>query len=411
MQQADIVIIGGGIWGLSTAFHLASKAPGMSIVVLERNASFAHETTGQAAGQIGQLRSDPLMARAVQYSLSLLSGFRDQTGHDPMFVRSGSLHLAQVDERMESFRLQLAHARKLGIEVEQADGPLISRIAPTVNQREIVGALYVPGDGYVEAPQCALAYGNAAADLGAQLRSNTAIEKLVVRSGQVVAVETSQGTIETACVIVAAGPWTSSLAASLGVQLPVQAIRLERARTAADPRQPPKHPTLRIPDQNGYLRPQHGGYSFGYFDSEPEAIDVDGSRTTTADILPDKHRMEQFRQRLSRLLPVLDELPIEQYNQGMVTCSPDASYVLGPMPGVAGVWLATGCSAMGIAGSAAVGKWLANWVIDGDPGDDLTAFAPDRFGARVNDRRWVREQSCRICARYYALDSVTYHLA
>jgi 4-methylaminobutanoate oxidase (formaldehyde-forming) len=94
----------------------------------------------------------------------------------------------------------------------------------------------------------------------------------------------------------------------------------------------------------------------------------------------------------------------------MVTCSPDASYVIGPLPGVQGVWLATGCSAMGIAGSASVGRWLANWVIDGDPGDDLSAFAPGRFGARASDRDWVRDESCRVCSRYYALDSVTYHL-
>jgi glycine/D-amino acid oxidase-like deaminating enzyme len=102
-SEADIVIIGAGIWGLSTAYHLAREQTGRSIVVVERNAAVADETTRQAAGQIGQLRSDPLMASAVGYTLDLLTGFKEATGHDPSLTLTGSLHLAQCDERMASF--------------------------------------------------------------------------------------------------------------------------------------------------------------------------------------------------------------------------------------------------------------------------------------------------------------------
>ena len=115
--------------------------------MLERNSQLADETTRQAAGQIGQLRSDPLMAEAVRYTLELYTGFAEETGHDPHIVRTGSLHLAHCVERMAAFQAQLDSAKTFGVDVQIADSNLISKIAPTVNQSEIVGALHVPGDG------------------------------------------------------------------------------------------------------------------------------------------------------------------------------------------------------------------------------------------------------------------------
>ena len=117
-KNVDVVIIGGGIWGLSTAYHLAKAETNLSILLLERNNNIADETTKQAAGQIGQLRSDPLMVSAVNYTLNLLRSFESSTGHNPQFVQTGSLHLAHSKERMESFEHQLIHAEKFDIQAE-----------------------------------------------------------------------------------------------------------------------------------------------------------------------------------------------------------------------------------------------------------------------------------------------------
>ena len=104
MEYFQIAIVGGGIWGLSTAFHLAELGSGADVVVLERNDTLAAETTTQSAGQVGQLRGDPVLARAVGYTLDLLEGFADRTGHDPGFVRSGSVHVACRGHARLSFR-------------------------------------------------------------------------------------------------------------------------------------------------------------------------------------------------------------------------------------------------------------------------------------------------------------------
>jgi 4-methylaminobutanoate oxidase (formaldehyde-forming) len=311
---------------------------------------------------------------------------------------------------MSAFESQLATARKLGIEVELASSELISSIAPTVQQDQIVGALHVPGDGYVDAHQCALALAAAAADLGVVFHTGSSVTELVVGDNQIQAVVTADQTINTPCVIITSGPWTGQVAAMAGLSAPMSPIRLQQARTQADPHQTPRHPVVRIPDKSCYLRPEAGGYLFGYFDPEPTAVDLQRQPATfaTNDIEPPVELIDEARQLLLPTFPILGALEIDQYRQGMVTCTPDASYVVGQAPGLRGIWLATGCGAMGIAGSGAVGRWLSQWIVHGDPGADLQALSPDRFGERTEDREWIRQQSQAVCARYYALESVTY---
>jgi len=410
-NEADIVIIGAGIWGLSTAYHLAREQSGRSVVVLERNSAVAEETTRQAAGQIGQLRSDRLMAGAVRYTLELLTDFKEMTGHDPELVRTGSLHLAQCEERMASFEAQVEHAASVGVEAQIAGGKLIENLAPAIQQKSIIGALYVPTDGYVNAHACAEAYGKAARDLGVEVYLETEVTQIGLSENAVSYVETSKGNIDTDCIVVTAGPWAGRIAAMTGLVLPMQPIRLQQARTVADPNLLENHPVVRIPDQSCYLRPEEGGYLFGVFDSEPLPVDLceEPSIFTTSDIKPSEDIVAGMRSRLAPIFPVLEQLDIAQYRQGMVTCTPDAGYVIGLTPSIRGQWVATGCGGMGIAGSGAVGRWLADWILKGHPGDDISVFDPSRFKGR--DPAWIREECRRVCANYYALESVTYSLA
>lgn len=409
--EADIIIIGAGIWGLSTAYHLAREQTGRSIVVVERNAAVADETTQQAAGQIGQLRSDPLMVSAVRYTLELLTGFKEATGHDPGLMLTGSLHLAQCNERMASFESQLDHAGSLGIEAQIADGALIGELAPAIRQEEIVGALYVPGDGYVDARACAQAYGNAARDLGAEIVVNAEVTGLQISNGSVSCVETSIGSIATQCVVATVGPWAGCIAEMAGLTLPMLPIRLQQARTAPDPGIPAHHPVVRIPDQSCYLRPEEGGYLFGTFDDEPMAIDPreKPANFATGDIKPDEKIIAGARQRLAPVFPVLDQLDIAQFRQGMITCTPDAGYIVGPASSVEDLWIATGCGGMGIAGSGSVGRWLSDLILRGDCTDDISSFTPSRFKGRDADS--LREECLHVCSSYYALNSVTYSLS
>jgi len=200
-RQASTVIVGGGIWGLSTAYHLA-RAGRTDVQVLERNDELFDETTSQAAGLVGQIRATPLMRRAVRYAIDLFVDFERATGHDPGFRQVGSLLLALTPERMASFEEHVEHANRNGVKAHFVDGSEMTRLAPHLDVSRVEGGYFVPEDGYLDPRQCAEAFRAAAEDLGVRIRMGAATTGLSVRGGRVVGVETDRGLVEAERVVV-----------------------------------------------------------------------------------------------------------------------------------------------------------------------------------------------------------------
>jgi len=407
-QRASAVIVGGGIWGLSTAYHLA-RAGSTDVHVLERNGEPFGETTSQAAGLVGQIRATPLMRRAIRYAIDLFTGFERETGHDPGFRQVGSLLLALTPDRMASFEEHVEHANKGGVEARFVDGTEMSRLSPHLDASRVEGGYFVPDDGYLDPRQCARALCGAAEDLGVRIRPGIAATGLKVRDGRVVGVETDRGLVEAERVVLTAGPWTGIVAKTVGYEPPMVPIRHQRVTTAPIPGIPGHHPVVRVTDASCYLRPEEGGYLYGFFEPDPESYDLEklpaGFRT--ADIEEPVEVMEEARERLATIFPILKELEILAYKRGLTTFAPDGAYLVGPVPQVEGLFAATGCAALGIAGSAAVGRWLANWVAQGDPGEDLSPVDPYRFGDKASDRDWVRRQGEEFYGGYYSIPSMS----
>ncbi|MGH3148633.1 MAG: NAD(P)/FAD-dependent oxidoreductase, partial [Rubrobacter sp.] len=367
--QASIVIVGGGIWGMSTAYHLALGGS-RDVVVLERNERLFEETTSQAAGLVGQIRTAPLMRRAIRYAIDLFTSFEHETGHDPGFRQVGSLLLALTPERMASFGEHVEHANSKGVEARFVDGTEMSRLAPELDVSRVEGGYFVPEDGYLDPGQCARAFCNAAEDLGVRIQTGTAATGLSARDGRVVGVETDRGLVEAKHVVVTAGPWTGIVARMVGHEPVMVPIRHQRATTVPVPGIPDHHPVVRITDASCYLRPESGGYLYGFFEPDPTSYDLEKlpAGFGTAHIDEPVEVMAEARERLTPVFPVLKKLEIADYKRGLTTFAPDGAYLVGPVPRVEGLFAATGCAALGIAGSAAVGRWLADWVTRGDPG-------------------------------------------
>lgn len=405
-QQAKTVIVGGGIWGLSTAYHLA-WAGETDVHVLERNGELFSETTSQAAGLVGQIRANSLMIGAVQYSINLLRDFEEQTGHDPGFHQVGSLLIASTPERMTSFEQHVEYANKEGVEARFVDGVEMSRLAPHMDVSRIEGGYFVPEDGYLEARKFAEAMGAAAKDLGAKIRTGISVTDLLVKDGRVVGVETEAGPVEAERVVVTAGPWTGAIAKMVGYEPAMVPIRHQRVTTAPVEGIPNHHPVIRVTDASCYVRPENGGYLYGIYEPEPASYDLDlPTGFHTADIKAPVEIMDEARDRLAPIFPVLDDLPIDEHKRGLTTFAPDGAYLVGPVPGFEGLFFATGCASLGIAGSAAVGRWLANWALKGEPGEDLSKFDPERFSAKSQDREWVRRKSEEFYGGYYSIASM-----
>jgi 4-methylaminobutanoate oxidase (formaldehyde-forming) len=407
--QASTVIVGGGIWGLSAAYHLARTGE-TDVLVLERNGRLFDETTSQAAGLVGQIRATPLMRRAVRYAIDLFTGFEAKTGHDPGFHQVGSLLLALTPERMASFAEHVEHAEKGGVEARFVDEAEMSRLAPHLDVSRVEGGYFVPEDGYLDPSRCARAFCAAAEDLGVKMLTGTAATGLAMRDDRVTGVETDRGLVEAERVVVTAGPWTGTIAKEMvGHEPAMVPIRHQRATTVPVPGVPDHHPVVRVTDASCYLRPEEGGYLYGFFEPEPTSYDLEelpaGFRT--ADIEEPVDVMREARERLAPVFPILKDLEITAYKRGLTTFAPDGAYLLGPVPGVGGLFAATGCAALGIAGSAAVGRWLAGWATRGEPGEDLSPFDPERFGERAADREWVRRRGEEFYGDYYSVASMS----
>ncbi len=405
-QQTEVLIVGGGIWGLSTAYHLA-KFGQKDVLVLERNDAIAEETTPQAAGLVGQIRPSVTMLRAIRYALELFSQFPKETGHDPGLRQTGSLMVALTPERMDAYARQIERSRLNGIEADFVSHAEMARLAPALDTTQIEGGYFVPNDGYVDPQQCAHAYAAAARDLGVQIQLNTLVTGFRQRNGEILGVETENGFIASNHLVITAGPWGAALAKEAGATTAVQPIRHQRARTVPTPGVPDHHPAVRVTDVSCYLRPDKGGYLYGFFEPTPVSINLEAMPADfrTGDIEPPVEVMAEAQRRLAPTFPILKGLEIAEYRRGITTFAPDGAYLIGPVPEIDRLYLATGCAALGIAGSPAIGRWLANWIIDGDPGEDLAIFSHQRFGAQAADLEWLRRESEQFYANYYGIRS------
>ncbi|MBT3269721.1 FAD-dependent oxidoreductase [Candidatus Poribacteria bacterium] len=403
-RTAEAVIVGGGIWGLSAAYHLADM--GISdVCVLERNPIVADETTSQAAGLVGQIRSSALMVRAIQYSLELLTRFQDDMGRDMGLRRNGSLFVALTPERQAAYERKAASVRDEGITTEFPSAADMRAMAPDMDTSEIVGGLYVNGDGYLDPRKCAQAYGAAAEELGVTIETGATVTGFRFEGRKLTGVETMTGVVSTDTAIITAGPWGGMLAAHARHTAAMRPLRHQRAETVPVDTATDHMPVVRVTDVSCYVRPWEGGYTYGFFEPEPVDAEIEAKPPdyATSDIEPPVAVMAEARRRLAPVFPTLEYLGVAQYRRGMTSFAPDGGYIVGPVPGIEGLYMATACAALGIAGSAAVGRWLANWVVDGDPGDDLSAFSPDRFGDRVADGEWLRAASSEYYGSYYAI--------
>jgi sarcosine dehydrogenase len=403
----SVVIVGGGIWGLSTAYHLA-RAGWTDVEVLERNGALSDETTSQAAGLVGQIRATPLMRRAIRYAIGLFLNFEKETDHDPGFHQVGSLLLALTPERMASFEEHVEHANRNGVEARFVDGAEMSWLAPHLDVSRVEGGYFVPEDGYLDPRRCAQAFCGAAEDLGVRIKTGRAATELSIKDGRVTGVQTDDGFLEAEHVVVTAGPWTGIIAEMAGHRTAMVPIRHQRVTTVPVSGIPDHHPVVRVTDESCYLRPEEGGYLYGFFEPNPTSYDLELSAGfSTSEIEEPVQVMEEARRRLSPIFPVLEGMGIAAYKRGLTTFAPDGTYLIGPVPQVEGLFAATGCAALGIAGSAAVGCWLADWIAREHPGEDLSSVGLDRFGEKASDRAWIRREGEAFYGGYYGIPAMS----
>jgi glycine/D-amino acid oxidase-like deaminating enzyme len=391
IDGADVVVIGSGGFGASTAFHLAER--GVASVVIDRHAP-ASQTSPRAAGLVSHARTTDLMVELVKRAGAKLERFTEDTGQPLDWTRSGSLKVARRPEDVPVIEEDVARGRRLGLDVEQLSGAEAHRVNPFLLDEGVLAVLRVGDDLYFDPAHVAIGYVRAAQARGATVLPNTTVTSVQIEDGRVEAVETDRGTIRTPIVVDAAGAWTRQVAAASGIEIPLVPTRHQLFVTEPLDGVRADLPIVRVMDAAVYVRPCDGGLLWGGYEERPRFFDMDALPPDfdIAGTPLDGDVLRDLADDVRRQLPVLSEAVVREHRGGLPTMTADGQHLVGPAPAASGFFVAGGCNVAGLSVSPAIGEALAAWIVDGAPPLDLEPLSIARFGGEpVPDERLERD--------------------
>src|SRR5215471_542300 len=407
-SRARAVIIGGGVIGTSVAYHLTLR--GLSDVLLLEQGQLSCGTTWHAAGLVGQLRASESGTRLVQYSTALYDRLEAETGLATGFRRCGGVTVARTQDRMTALRRTAATADAFGLECELISPQRAAELYPVMDTGDLVGAIWLPGDGRANPTDLTAALARGARMRGALIRERTRVTGIAIaddaRGGRTVTgVRTDQGDVETEIVINCAGQWAKQVGAMCGVTVPLHSAEHFYVVTDQISGVHRDLPVLRDPDGYTYIKEEVGGLLVGGFepDAKPWVSPDDLPYTFEFQLLAEdwEHFSVLMESAIERI-PVLATTGMKKLYNGPESFTPDNQFILGEAPEVRNFFVAAGFNSVGIASAGGAGKALADWIVDGDPGTNLTVVDIRRFAAFNGNNRWLRDRVGEVLGLHYA---------
>ena len=402
--RAEIVIIGGGIIGVSTAYHL-TRLGRKDIIVLEQG-RLSGGTTWHAAGLVGQLRATESGTRLVQYSAQLYSGLETETGLATGYKRCGGVTVARTPDRMVQLQRTAATADAFDLECRLLSPDQAKELYPVLRHDDLVGAIWLPGDGTANPVDVTASLARGARNRGARIFERTRVNAVETREGHVTAVVTDRGRIETEIVVNCAGQWAKAVGLLAGVNVPLHSAEHFYVVTEAIDGIHRDLPVLRDPDGYTYFKEEVGGLVVGGF--EPQA-----KPWVPPDQLPHPFEFQlldedwdQFSVLMESALhriPVLHHTGIKKFYNGPESFTPDNQFILGESPEVAGFFVGAGFNSVGIASAGGAGRALAEWIVEGSPTSDLTAVDIRRFASFHGNNQWLHDRVSEVLGLHYAI--------
>jgi sarcosine dehydrogenase len=398
------VIIGGGIVGCSTAYHLA-KLGWTDTVLVERH-KLTSGSTFHAAGLVGQLRSSANITQLLGYSVDLYKRLEDETGQATGWKMNGGLRLACNEERWNEVKRQATTAKSFGLEMHLLSPIEAQELWPPMTIDDVIGAAFLPTDGQANPTDITMALARGARQAGATICEDTEVLSVEVVDGVIGAVVTSHGRIECSVVVCCAGQWTRTLAATVGVNVPLVSVQHQYVITTPfDPPVPRDLPTLRDPDRLTYYKEEVGGLVMGGYEPNPIPWANDGIPSDFNFKLLESdfdHFAPTMELAMGRV-PALQTAGINELINGPESFTPDGNFILGEVPELKNFFVGAGFNAFGIAAGGGAGMALAEWVHRGVAPYDLWVVDIRRFGRPHQDTDWVRTRTIEAYGKHYTM--------
>ena len=385
-KSAKVVVVGGGVVGVSTLYHLAKK--GWTDVVLLERKELTSGSTWHAAGLLPLFNMSYSVGKLHQYSVNFYHELEEETGQNVGFSVVSNIRLASTEDRMDEYRYYSGVAQTVGVEVNFLTPEQVKEAWPMSNIDGLIGAIQHPDDGYIQPADLTQALAKGARSRGAEIYRNTTVEGLDQQTDNTWIVRTDKGDIHCEHVVSCTGNFARKTGQMVGLDIPV--IPVEHQYIVTDPHPEilerkaaglPEQAVLRDSDAGYYLREEAGGMILGPYEENAPCCYVDGPSAES--------EYELFNGDLDRLMPHVEacmervpafaEVGVKTIYNGAIAYTPDGNPIVGPAWGLNNFWLNEGHS-FGITAAGGAGWQLAEWIVDGEPTVDMMGVDPRRFG-------------------------------
>ena len=405
--QARVVIVGGGIAGCSTAYHLAKM--GWTDVLLLEQGKLTSGTTWHAAGLVGQMRPNRNMTQMSKYGIELYSSLEAETGLATGWKQCGSVNVASRPERMKTLRRQIALARSFDVEMHEISPAQATERFPIMRSDDLQGALWIPGDGKANPADLCMSLAKGARNRGVKIVEDIEVTGVMVEEGargrRVAGVRTAQGELRCELLVNCAGQWARQFGRLAGVNVPLYSAEHFYIVSGRIEGVHPMLPVMRDPDGFIYYKEEVGGVVMGGFEPVAKPWKVDPIPSTFQFQLLDED-WDQFEILMKNAIhrtPCLETAEIKMLLNGPESFTPDGNFILGEAPECANYFVCAGFNSAGIANAGGAGRLIAEWIVGGEAPSDLWDVDVRRFSAFTGNRKALFERTAETLGLHYAM--------
>lgn len=402
-SEAQVVIVGGGIIGVSIAYHL-TKLGWRDVVLLERG-QLTCGTTWHAAGLVMQLRTTHTMTELCRYGTRLFEDLKSETGQDTGFRRTGSLPIARTADRLVEISRLISLGKCFGVEAHMLSPREIKYLYPLLDESRIVGGAFIPGDGQTNPIDSTQALAKGARAGGARIFQGVTVTGFDIERGRIKGVITERGAVKCDVAVLCAGAWSRDLGMQAGVNVPLYAAEHMYVTTEANEAIPKDLPVLRDTDGYLYVKEDAGKLLVGAFEPHAKSLPMERlpKKFEFGELPEDWNQFELPMSKAMEVVPLLGSLGIRHFMNGPESFTPDNKFILGEAPEVDGFYVAAGFNSQGILSAAGVGKALSEWIVAGEPTIDLSEVDIARFHKFQGNRKYLHERISESLGLLYAM--------
>jgi len=404
-KSAKVIVIGGGVAGCSAAYHLA-KFGWKDTILLERD-QLTSGTTWHAAGLVSQLGPSAAITKIRKYSLELYKKLERELDFSSGLKLNGALSIATTEGRWQELKRQATTAQLYDVNVEVLNVEKIKKIYPIINEKNILGGIFMPGDGQADPIGVTNLLSKAAKKEGVKIFEKTPVEKILKKNGRVSGVVVNGKTIECEYIVLATGMWSRQIGEDMGFSIPLYPAEHFYVITEAINELPKNIPVLRDFDDSLYLKEDAGKMLIGIFEGKSIPAFNKTNRVPNdfsfGEFPENFEHFEPYLQAALKRVPILEKAGIRKFFAGPESFTPDTNTLLGEVPELKNLFACCGLNSIGIGSGGGVGKVTAQWIMNGHINEDLFIYDIKRFQNFHSEVDFIKERITETLGDLYGM--------